>query len=144
MKLVFADNWKEIGNEPWEIVERKGLGHPDSLADGLAEAVSLDYSNYCLGKFGCIPHHNVDKLYIGAGLYKVSYGENHILKPAVIRVNGRIRNSFFGQEIDLVELQRKSIRKCIISSSSMRPILTTSSRPRERLVLFHMLRARTP
>ena len=47
---------------PFEIVERKGLGHPDTLADGLAENAEIEYCNYCLREFGCIPHHNFDKL----------------------------------------------------------------------------------
>ena len=45
-----------------EIVERKGLGHPDTLADALAEHLSVNYSNYTLKKFGAILHHNFDKL----------------------------------------------------------------------------------
>jgi S-adenosylmethionine synthetase len=37
-----------------EVVERKGSGHPDTLADGVAEAISRAYSRYCLDAFGAI------------------------------------------------------------------------------------------
>ncbi|RLF26679.1 MAG: hypothetical protein DRN14_06460, partial [Thermoplasmata archaeon] len=47
-----------------EIVERKGLGHPDSVADGIAEAISRELSKFYLRKYGRILHHNVDKLLI--------------------------------------------------------------------------------
>jgi S-adenosylmethionine synthetase len=32
-------------------VERKGIGHPDTLADGLAERLSFVYSKYTKEKF---------------------------------------------------------------------------------------------
>jgi len=32
----------------FEVVERKGLGHPDTLADGIAEAAEIEYCRYCL------------------------------------------------------------------------------------------------
>jgi S-adenosylmethionine synthetase len=35
------------GSAPAEIVERKGLGHPGTLADALAERLSVAYSRYC-------------------------------------------------------------------------------------------------
>ena len=58
----------------FEIVERKGVGHPDTLADALAEEISRVYSKYCLEKFGAVLHHNIDKLYIGAGWNTNSFG----------------------------------------------------------------------
>ena len=42
-----------IDDQEIEIVERKGLGHPDTLADGVADAISYKYSNYCLKNFVC-------------------------------------------------------------------------------------------
>ncbi|MEJ8650769.1 methionine adenosyltransferase [Streptomyces sp. MS1.AVA.3] len=44
------------------IVERKGLGHPDTLADHLAERLSQIYSQYTASRFGAVLHHNFDKL----------------------------------------------------------------------------------
>ena len=44
-----------------EIVERKGIGHPDSIIDGACEAVSIALSKYYLDNFDVIFHHNVDK-----------------------------------------------------------------------------------
>lgn len=55
------------GSAANEIVERKGLGHPDSLCDALAENLSIGLSRFYLERFGEILHHNVDKaLLLGA------------------------------------------------------------------------------
>ncbi|MCX7841342.1 MAG: methionine adenosyltransferase, partial [Anaerolineae bacterium] len=45
-----------IDSLPVEIVERKGIGHPDSLCDGMAERISVEYSKWCLEHFGMILH----------------------------------------------------------------------------------------
>jgi S-adenosylmethionine synthetase len=50
-----------------EMCEHKGTGHPDSICDGLAEAVSQALCSAYLRAYGEIRHHNVDKaLLIGA------------------------------------------------------------------------------
>ncbi len=94
----------------FEVVERKGIGHPDSLADALANEVSLVYSKRCLEIFGVILHHNVDKLYIGAGHYKNDYGICERLSPVIVRVNGRISSVFGDTNLDIEQLQVSAVR----------------------------------
>ena len=50
-----------------ELVERKGKGHPDSICDAVAEAVSLALCREYLATFGRILHHNTDKGMLVAG-----------------------------------------------------------------------------
>ncbi|MFB6077164.1 MAG: methionine adenosyltransferase, partial [Candidatus Nanohaloarchaea archaeon] len=50
-----------------ELVERKGIGHPDSLADGISEAVSRALCEEYREKFGAIAHHNTDEVQIIGG-----------------------------------------------------------------------------
>ena len=69
MKLQIVKDYNNPEDRNIEIVERKGLGHPDTLADKLAEECSRVYSVYCMEHFGCVLHHNIDKLYIGGGLF---------------------------------------------------------------------------
>lgn len=92
-----------------EIVERKGIGHPDTLADMLAESVSIHYSRYCLEKFGVVLHHNVDKLYIGGGHFKIDFGQATMLEPVQVVVNGRMSNSFASEYLDLSKIHGESI-----------------------------------
>lgn len=94
----------------FEVVERKGVGHPDSLADALANEVSIAYSRHCLEKVGMIPHHNVDKLYIGAGHYKNDYGVCERLSPIIVRVNGRMSSVFGDVDLDIEQLQMSAVR----------------------------------
>jgi len=58
-----------------EIVERKGLGHPDTICDSLAEEFSRELSKLYLERFGRILHHNVDKAILVGGVAKPSLGE---------------------------------------------------------------------
>src|SRR3972149_1718447 len=50
-----------IEEQGTEIVERKGIGHPDSIADGLAESVSRALCRMYLERYGRILHHNTDQ-----------------------------------------------------------------------------------
>ena len=87
---------KLIGREglDFEVVERKGLGHPDTLADALAEYLSVNYSKYTLSKFGAILHHNFDKVGLLGGASFVRFGEGKITKPIRILLNGRASGRF--------------------------------------------------
>lgn len=94
----------------FEIVERKGLGHPDTLADGLANAISVRYSKYCLENFGVILHHNVDKVYIGGGMFLSEFGSTRMVQPIRVVVNGRMSNEFAGNSIDIEGIAATAVR----------------------------------
>ena len=93
---------------PFEVVERKGLGHPDTLADGLAENAEIAYSNYCINEFGYIPHHNFDKLMIIGGLCKQVYGGGKYQTPIKLIFMGRGSKNFGNNSIPLQEIQINS------------------------------------
>ncbi|WP_369689091.1 methionine adenosyltransferase [Vulcanisaeta thermophila] len=73
-----------------ELVERKGLGHPDYIADASAEAVSRALSNYYLERYGVILHHNVDKVLVVGGQANPRFGGGDVLQPIYIIVAGRV------------------------------------------------------
>jgi len=74
---------------PVEIVERKGLGHPDYIADSVSEYVSVYLSRYYMEKFGTILHHNVDKTLVVGGQANPYFGGGEVLQPIYIIVSGR-------------------------------------------------------
>jgi S-adenosylmethionine synthetase len=78
-----------VGQGPMEIVERKGIGHPDSLCDGAAEALSIELSKYYLEHFGKILHHNVDKAVLVGGATKVTFGGGTVTAPMKLVFVGR-------------------------------------------------------
>jgi len=95
----------------FEVVERKGIGHPDTLADGIAESISLDYSNYCKQRFGVILHHNLDKIMLIGGLGKFGFGVGRMVKPWRLILNGRLSEKFGDKKIDTKAIQLESAKK---------------------------------
>ena len=93
-----------------EVVERKGLGHPDTLVDGIAEFSEIQYSKYCLQRFGAIPHHNLDKAMLLGGLCLQQFGGNDFQSPLRMMFMGRASKSFGGEEIPLADIQDSAAR----------------------------------
>lgn len=108
--ILFVHQYHDPEKIGIEIVERKGLGHPDSLADGLANAISVSYSKYCLKNFGHVLHHNVDKLYIGGGMFLSKYQETKMVEPIKVVINGRFSNKFGNRKINLKTIQEKAVK----------------------------------
>jgi S-adenosylmethionine synthetase len=86
---------------PVEIVERKGIGHPDSLCDGIAERISVEYTRWCQENLGTVLHHNFDKVQLVAGEVQVGFGKGELLSPIHIQIAGRGTPEFRGQMIPM-------------------------------------------
>ena len=93
-----------------EVVERKGLGHPDTLVDGIAEYSEVKYAEYCLERFGVIPHHNLDKAMLLGGLCLQQFGGSEFESPLRMLFMGRASKSFGGTEIPIAEIQDQAAR----------------------------------
>jgi S-adenosylmethionine synthetase len=85
---------KPIEQNEIEIVERKGIGHPDSISDGIAEAVSRVLSQTYKEKAGHVLHHNTDEVQITAGESDPQFGGGQIIKPIEILLTGRAAKEF--------------------------------------------------
>ncbi len=72
-----------------ELVERKGLGHPDYIADSAAEVASKALCEYYLREYGMILHHNLDKVLLVGGQAHPVFGGGKVLHPIYILVSGR-------------------------------------------------------
>ena len=90
-----------VAEQPVEYVERKGIGHPDSLIDGIMESVSTGLSNAYIDSTGKILHHNVDKGLIIGGSSDVSFGNGSITKPIEVILAGRAARSYQNINIDV-------------------------------------------
>ena len=91
-----------IDDGPVEIVERKGLGHPDTICDALAEEFSRALSRWYLDRCGFIVHHNVDKILLRGGSSTAEFGGGSVLEPIEIYLAGRAVMQL-GQEMLPVE-----------------------------------------
>ena len=65
----------------FEIVERKGIGHPDTICDLVMNQISVDLSKLYLKETGAIQHHNMDKALLVAGQSENNFGGGKIIKP---------------------------------------------------------------
>ena len=92
----------EISNN--EMAERKGIGHPDTICDQLAEQVSVALSNYYLENFGSILHYNVDKALLVGGASKPAYKGGKVLKPIELYLAGRATTNVKGKIIPVEEI----------------------------------------
>ncbi len=87
-----------------EMVERKGIGHPDSIADGIAESVSRALSKEYLERFGMLMHHNTDQGEVIGGEVKIDWEESKILKPIYILLSGRATEKVENEIIPVHEI----------------------------------------
>jgi S-adenosylmethionine synthetase len=87
-----------------EIVERKGLGHPDYICDAVMEQISLHLSKEYLEKAGTILHHNVDKSLLVAGQSELRFGGGIVKQPMLFVFGDRATTEFDGVKIDVEEI----------------------------------------
>jgi len=81
--------WKPLEDQDVEFVERKGLGHPDYIADAISEASSIALSREYLKRYGIIMHHNVDKVLVVGGQSRPEFGGGEVIRPIYIIIAGR-------------------------------------------------------
>jgi S-adenosylmethionine synthetase len=75
-----------------ELVERKGLGHPDTVCDAVADACSRALCAYYLENYDRVYHHNVDKAALVGGTAKPEFGGGLIIQPQYFLIVGRAIN----------------------------------------------------
>lgn len=104
----------ETQQGPWagaravEIVERKGLGHPDTLCDMLSEQLSLALSRHYSNEFGLVLHHNVDKSLLVAGSAEPAFAGGRVLEPINIFLSGRATHEVRGRSVPVREIAEAS------------------------------------
>lgn len=101
------------GSEPVEVVERKGLGHPDSVCDGIAEHVSVRLCRHYLDRFGMVLHHNVDKVLLCGGAAHPRFGGGEVLEPIEIYLGGRATAEHGGTLIPVHDIAVDACREWV-------------------------------
>jgi len=100
-----------------ELVERKGLGHPDYISDAVAEEASRQLSIYYRERFGTIMHHNLDKVLLVGGQAAPRWGGGDVLQPIYIIVSGRatteVRTSSGVEEVPVGRIVLKAVKEWI-------------------------------
>lgn len=100
----------------FEIVEKKGLGHPDTLCDGISDAISRGLCKYYIDHFGQILHHNVDKVLLIGGHSEPRFGGGEVTKPMTIVIGGRATDEVDGKKIPVKDIARESTERFLRAS----------------------------
>jgi S-adenosylmethionine synthetase len=110
---LINSNASEIDKLPIEVVERKGIGHPDTLADMVAEMFSSNYSKYCIRNFGVIPNHYADKVTLVGGQVALDFGRVKLISPTRAFLFGRITPKVGNDAIPVSTIFGESVYKVL-------------------------------
>lgn len=102
-----------IEKQQIEIAERKCIGHPDSLADGIAEAVSRALSMAYLEECDAVLHHNTDQGEVVAGESMPEFGGGKVTRPMYILLTGRATKDFGGETFPTDSIAVEAAREYI-------------------------------
>ncbi|MDH3600516.1 MAG: methionine adenosyltransferase, partial [Candidatus Tectomicrobia bacterium] len=93
-----------VAQPPIELVERKGLGHPDSMCDAIMEAISVALCQAYRDAAGRVLHHNIDKGLLVAGQSEPALGGGRVLAPMRLIIGDRATTAFEGHRIPVGEI----------------------------------------
>ena len=94
-----------------EIVERKGIGHPDSICDGVAEEVARALATTYLDRFGKLLHFNTDETQLVAGTAAPAFGGGEMLEPIYLLIVGRATKTYDGERIPAETVALRAARE---------------------------------
>lgn len=101
---------RPIAEQPVELVERKGIGHPDTICDAVMEAVCLRLCREYSQRFGRILHHNVDKGLLVAGQTAPRLGGGKVHEPMRVVFGDRATYESRGIRIPVGEIAEEAAR----------------------------------
>jgi S-adenosylmethionine synthetase len=102
--LVNGSKRTPLEKQQIEIVERKGVGHPDSMCDAIMDQVSVGLSRAYLEQFGTIMHHNADKSLLVAGNVECRFGGGVVKEPMLLIFGDRATFEVDGVSIPVEEI----------------------------------------
>ncbi|CAI49641.1 S-adenosylmethionine synthase [Natronomonas pharaonis DSM 2160] len=104
---------RAVEEQDVEIVERKGLGHPDSLCDGIAEHVSQALARAYIDRVGKVLHYNTDETQLVAGTAAPAFGGGEVVDPIYLLITGRATKEYEGTKIPAETIALRAAREYI-------------------------------
>ena len=110
---ILVDSLKQtpLEQQKLEIVERKGLGHPDYICDAIMDRISVKLSQEYLKRIGAIMHHNVDKSLLAAGEAETRFGGGIIKEPMLLVIGDRATFEVNDIKIPVKEIAIQTAKK---------------------------------
>ncbi|WP_440769111.1 methionine adenosyltransferase [Natronorubrum sp. DTA28] len=100
-----------VEDQEVEIVERKGIGHPDSICDGIAEAVAGALAREYIDRVGEVLHFNTDETQLVAGEAAPAFGGGEVVDPIYLLIVGRATKHYEGQAIPAETIALRAARE---------------------------------
>lgn len=113
MRNIIINGSKQLPLEEQklEIVERKGIGHPDSICDAIMDQISVKLSKAYLDKFGAIMHHNADKSLLVAGDVETRFGGGLVREPMLLIIGDRATFEVEGITVPVKEITLQTAKE---------------------------------
>jgi S-adenosylmethionine synthetase len=99
-----------VSRQHVELVERKGLGHPDSMCDAITESVSVSLCREYLEAAGRVLHHNIDKGLLVAGQTSPALGGGTVQAPMRLIFGDRATCEWHGRKFPIGEIAEAAAR----------------------------------
>ena len=93
-----------VAEQRSEFVERKGIGHPDSICDNVMEQVALALSREYRRLFGVTLHHNMDKGLLVGGSVERSFGGGKVTSPMLLVFGDRATFEAEGRKVPVQDI----------------------------------------
>jgi S-adenosylmethionine synthetase len=92
-----------------ELVERKGLGHPDTICDSLVEAIAVALNRLYRARTGTVLHYNLDKALLVAGQCAKGFGWGRPTRPMTLFVGDRATLEADGVSLPVEDTARETV-----------------------------------
>lgn len=109
--MVDALKQTPLEQQKLEIVERKGLGHPDFMCDNIMDRISVKLSQEYIKKAGRILHHNIDKSLLAAGEAEPCFGGGVIKQPMLLIIGDRATFDVNGDKLPIKDIAIKTAKE---------------------------------
>lgn len=109
--LILESQRDPLGEDEVEIVERKGLGHPDTICDLVMESVAMGLSQAYLKTCGRVLHFNADKGMLVAGQVDVRFGRGAMLVPMRLVMGDRATLVWRKRRILVKDIAKRTFKR---------------------------------
>lgn len=109
--MIIESSHISPSQEEVEIVERKGLGHPDTICDAVMESVAVELAQAYLKTCGRVLHFNADKAMLVAGQVACRFGGGSVLAPMRLVMGDRATFEWKNKHIPVKDLAEQAAYK---------------------------------
>lgn len=105
--MILKATCDPLADQPFEIVERKGLGHPDTICDSVMEQVAVQLAQAYLKICGRVLHFNADKGLLVAGEVDCRPGGGHVITPMRLIMGDRATFEWRKKRVPVEEIAER-------------------------------------